>query len=446
MGRLTDLRYRAARWTFRRFPGARRALEKATDAVVRSVVGPQVVIPPPAFTHDPADLLRRTDSFNQASEVYFARYPNPDFILNKPFSEPGEFPRYLFNLGVLFQWLRLAPGDVVLELGAGTCWLSHFLNRYGCATISVDVSQTALELGRKLFASDPRTRWDLEPQFLTYGGRRLPLPDDCCDRVVLHDAFHHVPNPEEVLRELVRVLRPGGIVGMAEPGRRHSLTADSQREMEETGVLENDIVIEQLAGLAAEVGFSRTTVVPLSLPGSVEVDAVDLHAFLKGKGFHRYWTTHALHLLAMHYIFLYKGDFVPTTRRPSTAAAAITLEGVSISQVHHLKAGERLQLSARLENRGDTLWLPESAGDPGRTRLGAHLFDHTGARLEHDWFRARLDEAVRPGAVIEIFFELPPLPGPGRFSIVFDLVAEGVLWFAQKGSETVNLEVEVSPN
>ena len=49
---------------------------------------------------------------------------------------------------------RIQPGDTVVEIGAGTCWLSHFLNRYGCRTVSVDVSRTALYMEKQLFERD----------------------------------------------------------------------------------------------------------------------------------------------------------------------------------------------------------------------------------------------------------------------------------------------------
>ena len=37
----------------------------------------------------------------------------------------------LIDTGVLIEALRLRPGDVVAEIGAGSCWLSHMLNRHG---------------------------------------------------------------------------------------------------------------------------------------------------------------------------------------------------------------------------------------------------------------------------------------------------------------------------
>jgi ubiquinone/menaquinone biosynthesis C-methylase UbiE len=42
------------------------------------------------------------------------------------------------------------------------------------------------------------------------------LPDDSLDAVLLYDAFHTLTNPEKVVRELHRVLKPGGILSFSD--------------------------------------------------------------------------------------------------------------------------------------------------------------------------------------------------------------------------------------
>ena len=61
------------------------------------------------------------------------------------------------------------------------------------------------------------------------------------DRVVINDGFHHIPNVEQTIEEIYRVLKPGGIAGFSKPGRFHSQTPQSQEEMLQFSVLENDI-------------------------------------------------------------------------------------------------------------------------------------------------------------------------------------------------------------
>lgn len=43
-------------------------------------------------------------------------------------------------------------------------------------------------------------------------GERIPLPDACCDLLVIENCLDHVDDPDAVLREMHRLLHPGGLV------------------------------------------------------------------------------------------------------------------------------------------------------------------------------------------------------------------------------------------
>ena len=261
------------------------------------------------------ELAKRTDEFNIAAEGYFVR-SDRNYLVGKPFTDRLFFARRLFDLGVLFHWLRIIPGDVVLEIGAGSRWLSHQLNRYGCKTISADVSATALGIGRELFESDPHTNWTVEPEFVVYDGHRLPLEDDSVDKVIFYDAFHHIPNAEAVLSEIVRVLRDGGIIGMREPGRYHAGAEKSVAEGREFGVLENDIVVEEIERLGRRCGLNRTTIVPLTIDDSIEVAASELGGFMQARNLRALWVPLCTALVETNFILMYKGERPRDTRRP----------------------------------------------------------------------------------------------------------------------------------
>jgi ubiquinone/menaquinone biosynthesis C-methylase UbiE len=95
-----------------------------------------------------------------------------------------------------WTWRRLrpwiAPGDRVLDVGAGDCRLDPLLQeKMGCDVVPVDVddyNRTAL----------PLTLFD---------GRHLPFPDDSFDVVLLIFVLHHAAEPEVVLREARRICR-----------------------------------------------------------------------------------------------------------------------------------------------------------------------------------------------------------------------------------------------
>src|SRR5205814_5451275 len=127
---------------------------------------------------------------------------------------------------------RLRPGAGMTRprFGPGACLTAPCLAPLGCEAIALDVPPTALELGTQLFARLPPIGNTPPPRFLVFDGRRIDLPDESVDRIFCFDAFHHVPNPADVMRELGRVLRPGGMAGFSEPGRHHSKGARSQYE------------------------------------------------------------------------------------------------------------------------------------------------------------------------------------------------------------------------
>lgn len=426
---------------FLRWPASQRLALGVLDALYQVALLPFRRRRIRASGKERAGLVESTDRFNTAADLYFARFENPAFLLDKPFSEAEHLARHLIDAGVLIGAMRLRPGDVVAEVGAGTCWLSHFLNRFGCKTISIDVSQTALALGREAFQRDPRTKWELEPQFLAYDGHTLPVPDASCDRVVINDAFHHIPNQRRLLAEMQRILRGDGWVALSEPGTGHAEAEHSADEIGR-GVLENELVIEDLAALAEECGFRRVTVIAASPFAPGEVPAADLGAFMGGKGFARYWKALCSTLEQHHYILCYKGDSEPTTRRPATLSAAIEVRTIRNSVP---TAGMPIQVEVALTNLGDTRWLAGETSGPGWTRLGAHLYRDTEPRqlLDFDWSRAQLPRAVPSRKRVELSLLLPPLTNPGSYVVVFDLVIEGMCWFADRGSRTTTLPLQV---
>jgi SAM-dependent methyltransferase len=274
----------------------------------------------------------------------------------------------------------------------------------------------------------------------------LELPDESVDRVICFDAFHHLPNQAQVLAEFGRVLRPGGIAGFSEPGRAHSATPQSQYEMRNHRVLENDIVLEDIAALARNAGFTdvRIKVVTDDMDISLDEYLGLVHAQqdtssrrdeLRDDIYNR---THN-GTITRSIFFLHKGPLRRDSRSHLGLRHRISAERGDV------RAMARVPFTLRfhLENTGTATWLATNNEIFGVVRLGSHLYDSEERLLDVDFSRHGLARSVEPGATEDLEIELT-INSPGRYRMGFDLVAEGVTWFENVGSKPLSVTVDVA--
>jgi SAM-dependent methyltransferase len=374
-----------------------------------------------------ADIER----WNRAAEDYFAALQTWDHHLAKPFSQIEETPTILASVAVLLHALRLAPGMTVLEFGAGTGWLSRFLTQMGCRAILLDVSPTALRIAREHFARLPLIGERTQPSFLGFDGRRIDLPDASVDRVICFDAFHHAPNPETVIGEFARVLRPGGLAAFVEPGPRHAEAPRSRFEADTYGVVERDVDVHKIWRTARAHGFADVRMCVFHAP-PYDVSLQEYEELLAGGDAARGWlqSTRTFLRHVRSFYLVREGEERRDSRSADGLACAIR------AQV----SGRTI--TATVSNTGTATWL--RSGTPlGGVGLGVHVFDAAGALVSFDFHVEPLTDpprAIAPGETIARRFTLPPLP-PGPHQVELDCVAAGVTWFAQRGSKTVVLEV-----
>lgn len=101
-------------------------------------------------------------------------------------------------------------GGVVVDLGAGMGWLSNRLAGLGFEPVAMDLSvddRDGLVASRHHGGSWPRLQAEFD---------RLPLADGSADVVVFNASFHYAVDPAVTLGEALRVLRPGGVVVIAD--------------------------------------------------------------------------------------------------------------------------------------------------------------------------------------------------------------------------------------
>lgn len=385
------------------------------------------------------------EALNRTAEGYYASSSNWDAWLAKPFATPEGAPDLLMNVSNILRGLQLEPGMTVLDFGAASCWLSRWLTQMGMEVIALDVSPTALKIGRALYERQPIIGRRPAPRFLVSDGRRIDLPDATVDRILCLDVFHHLLNPDAVLREMSRVLKPDGIAGFSEPGPNHSKSSGAQYEMRNFRVLEDDIDIVQISSWAKDMGFSQLRLGVFS-HAPVLFTLPEFQDYLKGgtRPSETFQTATRARMQEDRLFFLHKsGAAAALDSRGRTGLIAKLEVNVASPTVSE---GTPLTAHVVVTNRGRALWLPRSA-KTGAVSLGCHLFDGSGKMLNLDFSRHALTPGggrpIASGETVKLDIKLPPL-ARGRYILEFDLVSESVNWFAVMGSRAVRIAVEVT--
>ena len=120
--------------------------------------------------------------------------------------------------------------DRVLDVGTGTGLLPFELLHSGsppASILGIDISSGMIDQARRrlhlAFGDDQRVRFE------QMDAERLELEDNSFDLILSGFALTHIPQPELALREMYRVLRPGGRLAIALGSRPPSLSMDQLR-------------------------------------------------------------------------------------------------------------------------------------------------------------------------------------------------------------------------
>ncbi len=148
---------------------------------------------------DPVDLVAESvRAYAKAHRGYEQRHGE---IFNH-----REQQRLLHALKAALDQVAEGPPRRVLDLGCGTGNLTAHLLDLGQEVVAADVSPEFLALVEQRFAGRP-------VQTVRIGGLDLrEFEDRSFDLVAAYSVLHHVPDYVEMVRELHRTTRPGGII------------------------------------------------------------------------------------------------------------------------------------------------------------------------------------------------------------------------------------------
>ena len=110
---------------------------------------------------------------------------------------------------------HLKPGSRLLDLGCGPGTITVGLARAVAPgeVVGMDLAESQIELARKR-AADGKLE---NARFVAGSIYEMPFGDKEFDAVFAHTVFEHLKEPLPAMREIWRVLKPGGFVGLRSP-------------------------------------------------------------------------------------------------------------------------------------------------------------------------------------------------------------------------------------
>ncbi len=139
----------------------------------------------------------------------------------------------------LAAWMGVTHGMTAVDVGCGLGYLGYTYWPYfgkGGRYIGIDLSE---DLVKDAAAAAAEWADGGTAEFFTGDVYNLPLPDNYADWVMCQVLLIHLEKPEAALREMVRILKPGGLIMCKEPDNLSSATVQHFNSMRDMSVEEN---------------------------------------------------------------------------------------------------------------------------------------------------------------------------------------------------------------
>lgn len=165
---------------------------------------------------------------------------------------------------------RLLPESTVLDVGAGTGFLTEGAAKIAGKVIALDFSEPMMSEARAKLSGR-------NVEFKIGNLEQIPLPNATIDAVIGNMVLHHCPSPELAVREMARVLVPGGrlVLSDLQEHSYHSLRKEHADvwlgfKMDYVGsTLQNagleDVSVDALSSCCSETRENEQITIPMFL-------------------------------------------------------------------------------------------------------------------------------------------------------------------------------------
>ncbi len=117
-----------------------------------------------------------------------------------------------------FERLGLRSGELLLDLGCGAGRHTFMALKAGADVVAVDLSGSGLAIVKEMCVQLKRSGQSAFSGAVIQGNAlSLPFDDDTFDRVIASEVLEHIPDDNQAIAEIQRVLRPGGTAAVTVP-------------------------------------------------------------------------------------------------------------------------------------------------------------------------------------------------------------------------------------
>lgn len=161
------------------------------------------------------DTIKNPTIYKQIADFWSAQLNNEIFLRDHSNVERGSKEyfelilsarrKYIYYLPKMIEFLEAAPVKTLLEVGCGMGTDTILFESKGFEVTGVDLAPAHLQLANRLFM-----HYGARGNFLEANAEILPFHDEAFGAVYSFGVLHHTPNTAIAIKEVYRILKPGG--------------------------------------------------------------------------------------------------------------------------------------------------------------------------------------------------------------------------------------------
>ena len=163
--------------------------------------------------------------------------------------------RRMEECATIVRWLDARQGEHILDIGCGDGAYDKKISGTGAMVQGIDIHEKRLSAARKYYQGDRTEYHDMDAS-------RLKFPDASFDKAMSLCAVEHLEDDEQVMRNVARALKPGGLFvfsadSLSTPGITPDERARHQRKYSVNTFYTVDIVRDKLARAGFDIVETR---------------------------------------------------------------------------------------------------------------------------------------------------------------------------------------------